>query len=444
MATTVAPATTMRDAPPRSMTHLVLGWVLTLPLIFYAVHGTFSFQGHTNNPGGPGSLSGLAEPGHDRGFLGSVAIPGTAYLIVLWLILMNAKRIVSQALQMKMITLLALLTICSALWSQDPFRSLYNGFFYFIDTLFAFYLVVKFDPEEIQSLLMMGGGSVSVLCLIMVIFFPQYGVLHSSHGAAWHGLFGDRTQAAKCFVFLLSPAIIFRRKSFGYRHLIYIALMSLMIFMAYAMTARLVLLVYIALMASISVSSKFGRRSSLVVLGMFLAALALFVCIALPFFPQLLAGMGKNASLTGRIPIWIALLRSIEKRPLLGYGFYAFWQGLKGESANAIVAVHWVFGYAHNGILEICLQLGLVGLAIFFVTLFQAVRNAWYCLRNGCPPGIEWYIGLIALTIMYNVDESTVVWPIELLSILYLVACCGLAKAARQLREIKTIEAMYN
>jgi O-antigen ligase len=415
--------------------------MLMLPLVFYAAHGTFTFQGNANIPGGTGSLAGLAGSGRNLGFLGQIIIPGTAYSIVLWLIVMNAKRIVSQALQMKMITLLALLTICSALWSQDPLRSAYNGVFYCIDTLFAFYLVLKFDTEEILSLVMMGGVSVSVVCLILVFFFPQYGTLH---GGAWRGMFGDRTQAAKCFVFLLSPAIIFRRRSFSYRHMIYIALLSLMIFMEYAMTARILLLVYIALMASISVSSKFGRRSSLLIIGMFLAAAALLVCIGLPFFPRLLEGMGKNATLTGRIPIWTALLRSIAKRPLLGYGFYAFWLGMKGESANEILAANWVYGYAHNGYLEICVQLGLVGLAVFFVTLFQAIRNAWFCLRNGCPPGVEWYIGVIALTIMYNVDESTVVWPIELLSILYVVACCGLAKAARRLREIKTIEALYN
>ena len=74
---------------------------------------------------------------------------------------------------------------------------------------------------------------------------------------------------------------------------------------------------------------------------------------------------------------------------------------------------------------------------------FQAMRNAWFCLRNGCSTGVEWYIGLIALTIFYNIDECTVLWPIDLLSILYVVACCGLAKAARQTREIRKIEAMY-
>ena len=84
-------------------------------------------------------------------------------------------------------------------------------------------------------------------------------------------------------------------------------------------------------------------------------AAALIVYIGLPYLPRVLEGMGKNATLTGRTGIWGLLIRSIAKRPLLGYGYYAFWQGVKGESANVILATHWVFGYAHNGIIEICL-----------------------------------------------------------------------------------------
>jgi exopolysaccharide production protein ExoQ len=350
-----------------------------------------------------------------------------------------------QALQMKMITLLALLTICSAIWSQDPFRSAYNGVFYLIETLFAFYLVLKFDTEEILSLIMMVGSSICVLSLITVFFLPRFGLTYSARDmGAWHGVFADRTSAGKCMVFFLSPAIIFRRGRFNYRHIVYIALVFLMIFMARSATGRVILCLYVALMAMISFLSRFGRRSSLLIGGAFLAAAALITYVGLAYLPLLFEGLGRNATLSGRTEIWSLVLRSVAKRPLLGYGFYSFWQGLKGESANTIVAAHWVFGYAHNGILEICLQLGLVGTGLFFLTLFQAMRNAWFCLRNGCPPGVEWYIGLVVLTILYNIDESTVLWPIDLLSILYVVACCGLAKAARRLREIKTIEAMYN
>jgi O-antigen ligase len=103
-----------------------------------------------------------------------------------------------------------------------------------------------------------------------------------------------------------------------------------------------------------------------------------------------------------------------------------------------------MFGYAHNGILEICLQLGLVGTLLFFATLLQAIGNAWCCLRNGCGPGVKWYVGVIALTILYNIDESTVLWPIDILSLIYLVACSGLAIAAQKIRSVKMIEAMYN
>jgi exopolysaccharide production protein ExoQ len=444
-ATVADPRISLNTTRQRPIRHLVIGWVLLLPLMFFAIGGKFSFEDTSNGIGDRSSLSGLASSGGKIGFVGYVVIPGIVYSILLWLIVTNLKRIVSLALQMKLISFLAVLAVCSALWSQDPVRSAYNGVFYCIETLFAFYLVVKFDPEEILSLVMLTGGSLCVFSLILVFIFPQFGVIHGPlHPGAWHGIFGDRTTAAKCAVFLLSPAIIFRRKSFNYRHITYVALMALFIFMAQATTARIVLLFYVALMAAIHISEKFGRRSSLVITGGVLVAVVVVVCIGLPFIPRVLEGLGKDATLTGRTGIWIALVRSIAKRPLLGYGYYAFWQGVKGESANVIVATHWVFGYAHNGIIEVCLQLGLFGTTVFFLTLLQAVRDAWVCLRKGCSPSVVWFVGLIALTIIYNIDECTVLWPFDLLSILYVIACCGLARAAKRLREIRKIEALYS
>ena len=43
-------------------------------------------------------------------------------------------------------------------------------------------------------------------------------------------------------LYLLSPAIIFRRRSFNNRHMIYILLMLIMVLMAHAATARVILL----------------------------------------------------------------------------------------------------------------------------------------------------------------------------------------------------------
>jgi len=96
--------------------------------------------------------------------------------------------------------------------------------------------------------------------------------------------------------------------------------------------------------------------------------------------------------------------------------------------------LHWVFGYAHNGILEIALQLGVVGVVLFLLTMGQAIRNAWMCSRGGRLGEVHWYVSILILTVLYNFDEATVVWPNDILSILYIVACCGLAEAAHDLR----------
>ncbi len=439
-ATVTSPFAAAGVSRSRSRGQPLIGWMLIIPLMFFACGGTPSFD-DTGVSGS--SLSGLASTGHHLGLFGYVVLPGIALGIVLWLVLINSKRIISLALEMKMLTLLALLTICSALWSQDPFRSSLNGVLYLIETLFAFSLVLKWDHDELCSLVVKAGLSVSALSLILIFLFPQVAVVHGPyHTGAWNGVFADRTMAGKCLVFLISPAILFQRRSFRYRNMIYIALMSLMIFMAYAMTARMVLLAYIIFMAYIRIISRSGQRSALLMSGIFVMVAVSIACIGMLYMPLVLEGIGRNATLTGRTGIWSSLLLSVAKRPLLGYGFYAFWLGMTGESARVIVGTHWAFGYAHNGILEIWLQLGLVGTALFFVTLFQAIGNAWFCLRTSCTTGVEWYIGLIALTVMYNVDESSVLWPKDLSSVLYIVACCGLAMAVRRIKLKRKIEAL--
>ena len=86
----------------------------------------------------------------------------------MWLLTLNLERVLSLALKMKMLTLLALLTILSSIWSQDPFRSAYNGLFYLIGTLFAFYLIAKFEPEQIMTITMLTGAAVCILGLVLV------------------------------------------------------------------------------------------------------------------------------------------------------------------------------------------------------------------------------------------------------------------------------------
>lgn len=431
------PFVVRETAHPIPVTESLLGWALMLPIIFFAAHGVFSFQ----EDGSGSGLSGIV-PSRHLGTLGYVAIPGVAYAVVMYVVVANIGRIISVAMEMSMFTLLAFLAICSAFWSQDPSRSFYNGVFYLVATLFAFYLVVSFQTRDIMTLMMMAGTIICLAGLVLVVLFPKFGV--DSVGVrtfgAWKGIFIGRTAAAKCLVFLLSPALgtAYGRRS--YRWIAYILLVGISILRAEAVTAVLITFLYVLFMVSLYVARRLERRTALI-----LGVAIILICVAaiwasLPFLPHFFRFLGRDTTLTGRTIVWSALIPSVMKRPILGYGFYSFWLGLKGESANVIIGVHWFFGYAHNGLLEIALQLGLVGVVVFLGTLVQGVRNAWFCIRHGHSVGAEWYAGIILLTLLYNVDEATVLLPNELLSILYIVACCGLAMAAKQIRSHELLE----
>ena len=108
----------------------------------------------------------------------------------------------------------------------------------------------------------------------------------------------------------------------------------------------------------------------------FLIATVLVAAIANALFAvnsAVLEASGRDASLTGRTGIWQTVL-SEPINPLFGTGYTAFWLG---ERLQRI----WDFYprtrllQAHNGYIEVYLNLGLVGLALLGGVLWTGLRN---------------------------------------------------------------------
>jgi O-antigen ligase len=413
------------------------GWLMTIPFMFFACHGAFSFQSDGQAVGG--FLPGAVEQ-RNPGFVGYVVIPGIAYGIVLWQMKSQWKRIVTYAGHFRLLTFLAVMTIVSALWSQNPFRSVQFGFFYLLGTLFAYYLIIRFEPAEIMALVSRAGVILCVLSVILAIAFPKFGLSSDLRSpGSWRGIFIDKTTAAKEIIFMLSPTLATWGSRSMTRQLLLIALPLLIIIKAHAVTGFIVLVLYAGFLGCLRFGRRLGPKLSLAfIVCASIATLGLAIW-AFQYLPELLQSMGRDPTLTGRTTVWAALIVSILKHPILGYGFYSFWQGLVGESGNVITATNWSFGYAHNGTLEIFLQLGIVGVILFYATMTQAVRHAWYCFQNDQSGIYDWYLSLIALTILYNLDEVSVLLPNELASILYIVACCGLAQWAKRIKNDKVL-----
>ena len=93
--------------------------------------------------------------------------------------------------------------------------------------------------------------------------------------------------------------------------------------------------------------------------------------------------LGRNASLTGRAPLWAELRTWGDENPILGIGFESFWLGERRERLWEIFT--WRPTQAHNGYLETYLNLGLVGLLLLLFLIAATYRRSrQMLLRDIC------------------------------------------------------------
>ena len=96
-----------------------------------------------------------------------------------------------------------------------------------------------------------------------------------------------------------------------------------------------------------------------------------------------LAVLGKDATLTGRTKIWAAVMRRIQERPWLGYGYAAVWSDTDTWAPLAWITRQAGFRafHAHNSWLEQWLGLGVVGLgawSLYFLEVWTRALIALY------------------------------------------------------------------
>jgi O-antigen ligase len=122
-----------------------------------------------------------------------------------------------------------------------------------------------------------------------------------------------------------------------------------------------------------------GRRrlaGRLVLLGLLLLAIlaSLLLLFGLP------AALTEGGSTAARLTIWKATLPLIGQRPLLGYGPDGMQLAFQGVFPPELVYYqgrHLVVDRAHNLVLDITVNAGLLGLAAFMFLLWRAGRLMW-------------------------------------------------------------------
>jgi O-antigen ligase len=118
---------------------------------------------------------------------------------------------------------------------------------------------------------------------------------------------------------------------------------------------------------------------------------------------SLAQAVGKDATLTDRTKIWTFLL-GMHSDPVIGTGYQSFWLGSRLET----FWLHSGLGQineAHNGYLEVYLELGLVGVAILVALLVVSYRSL--CRKLESAPDLAVFgLAVWLCLVFFNMAEA--------------------------------------
>ena len=401
-------------------------WGLMLLLLYFALGGISPF---VNEP----TATRAVATGSAGGVLFDRVSKLAIFLACMEFALQRHASVRRMSTQTKLITAFPFLALLLAPLSQLPSRTISSGGLLLSAILLLYYIVSRYSLDQVLEMMLALGTVTMATSIVFALALPQYGLDQmGGHSNAWKGIFSAKNYLGNLALFFLTMAVSYRGRTVFLRTVRVWQIIFCLTAIAFsrAATAYLLTAIYISCLLTLTTLRRFRKKDYFVICLLLLITFsaAIVVIVAWPDF--LIELLGKDMTLTGRTGIWVAVLDSIAKRPLLGYGYQAFWLGLEGESYRVILAVSWVLAQAQNGFLDIMLEDGVAGLAIVLLVFGFALRDGVVCLLrardNAQLRAVEWYLTIVILTLLYNLDESFLFDPKQLPSMIFLLACIGL------------------
>ena len=169
----------------------------------------------------------------------------------------------------------------------------------------------------------------------------------------------------------------------------------------------------------------------------FIAVVIVFGCLTILILGNweiLLTAMGKDITLTGRTGLWEAVLDMVQERPWLGYGYSGFWLGTDGEgSAYVLQLVGWPATYSHNGVLDLLLDVGYIGLFVFLLSFAISWFGAIALARSTKTSNGFWPLMLLTFTLLSNVTDSTILRQNSIYWVLYVAVTLSISSPAKDI-----------
>lgn len=306
------------------------------------------------------------------------------------------------------------LPFVSALWSIAPQETFQRSIAVMGSSLFGIYLACRLRPLDALRLIGIAATLSAILSLILIVFVPSVGLMSEGEyvnvwgGAHLHknGL-GQMTAlgAIICLIVLMADGL---RQS---RFLAVGLVLNLVLLTgSRSLTSQLVFVAGVILLFTM------GRFVRIILDNALLTApvaLALIVMTLLTLssdgLVDILASLGKDATMSSRVPLWQLLEGFMEGHWWLGYGYEAFWSDESYAVRVIQKKLHFRPYYSHNGYLEIWLAFGTIGLTVICALIASLVSRTVRALyRDAANPLLLLSFVYVLMFLLQNSAEATI------------------------------------
>ncbi|MFN6569669.1 O-antigen ligase [Dendronalium sp. ChiSLP03b] len=334
-----------------------------------------------------------------------------SYLILFFFILSYWKGFLYVMTRSPLQFVLLALVIFSLLWSEDLRSGLTYAKGLIRIYLLAIYLAMRYSLREQMRLIAWALGIAASLSMLFSALMPGY--IHQAPELAgmWSGIYGHKNELGYMMAWSAGVFLHLALSSNRYRWLMWTlcGISISLIILSRSTTSLTILLTMLLLLPFYRFFKKTNYKLQFIMINLALMLLISFSILLMNNVEALVGASGKDLTFNGRSDLWEAVIYKVWERPLLGYGYYGFWTS--PAASNLRATYEWASN-AHNGFLELLLELGFLGFLIFaagFIRFFVMALTRIVSVAK--KPEDYWPMQMLIIIVIVNFSEARLLTP---------------------------------
>ena len=316
------------------------------------------------------------------------------------------------------------LAMASLFWSADIGETIRQSIVLTAIAFYGLYLIIRFEMAEIVRLLSIMFVISAICSLIFVYVYPLYGLQPTGQ---WDGVFYHKNALGFASAIAMPALIVAGRTTPRLRLIFYAAVPAPAVLLLFSESKTMYVAGYGSIVLLMVYRFFRGRRTLRGAVMLSMSGSTLFaIAFATANIALLAKWLDKDVTLTGRVPLWEDLFSVAMERVVLGHGYRAAFGGYFSPVHEVWIQHTWQPSHAHNALFHLWLEVGIVGIILFLIGFFRAVKRAIHAV-NLVPDAMGlWPITFLSTSLLISISESGITYA-ETGWLMYVVAVLGVS-----------------